>query len=123
MVCRTPRGLQVATLVQADWLFLLTDVPNLFTANPNTDPTAQPIYEVADLSKLHVSASASKPARLKTVVACAQPAAGGPAPRAAPRTLPAGRALRPTHAPTCPTRRWTRAHEARSGAPAAWPPS
>lgn len=46
---------QVATLVQADWLFLLTDVPNLFTANPNTDPDAQPIYEVADLSKLHVS--------------------------------------------------------------------
>ncbi|KAL4443699.1 hypothetical protein ABPG75_011436 [Micractinium tetrahymenae] len=48
---------QVATLVQADWLFLLTDVPNLFTANPNTDPTAQPIYEVADLSKLHVDTS------------------------------------------------------------------
>ena len=47
---------QVATLVQADWLFLLTDVPNLFTANPNVDPNAQPIYEVADLSKLHVSA-------------------------------------------------------------------
>lgn len=46
---------QVATLVQAEWLFLLTDVPNLFTANPNTDPTAQPIYEVHDLSKLHVS--------------------------------------------------------------------
>lgn len=41
--------------MQADWLFLLTDVPNLFTANPNTDPTAEPIYEVADLSKLHVS--------------------------------------------------------------------
>lgn len=50
-----PAVLQVATLVQADWLFLLTDVPNLFTANPNTDPDAQPIYEVADLSKLNVS--------------------------------------------------------------------
>lgn len=46
---------QVATLVQAEWLFLLTDVPNLFTANPSTDPEAQPIYEVPDLSKLHVS--------------------------------------------------------------------
>jgi glutamate 5-kinase len=45
----------VATLVQADWLFLLTDVPNLFTANPNTDPSAEAIYEVPDLSKLHVS--------------------------------------------------------------------
>ena len=47
--------LQVATLVQADWLFLLTDVPNLYTANPATDPTALPIYEVPDLGKLHVS--------------------------------------------------------------------
>lgn len=56
------RGLQVATLVQADWLFLLTDVPNLFTANPNKDPTAQPIYEVADLSKLHVSCRPAQPA-------------------------------------------------------------
>ena len=50
-----PCPLQVATLVQADWLFLLTDVPNLYTANPATDPTAQPIYEVPDLGKLHVS--------------------------------------------------------------------
>ncbi|KAI7845040.1 hypothetical protein COHA_001406 [Chlorella ohadii] len=48
---------QVATLVQADWLFLLTDVPNLFTANPNVDPDAQPIYEVFDLSKLNVDTS------------------------------------------------------------------
>jgi hypothetical protein len=45
---------QVATLVQADWLFLLTDVPNLFTANPNTNPDAQPIYEVHDLGRLQV---------------------------------------------------------------------
>lgn len=51
---------QVATLVQAEWLFLLTDVPNLFTANPNTDPDAQPIYEVADLSKLNVSCMSCK---------------------------------------------------------------
>lgn len=41
--------------MQAEWLFLLTDVPSLFTSNPNTDPHAQPIYEVPDLSKLHVS--------------------------------------------------------------------
>jgi glutamate 5-kinase len=45
---------QVATLVQADWLFLLTDVPALYTANPNTDPTAQPIPEVHEVAELQV---------------------------------------------------------------------
>ena len=40
--------------MQAEWLFLLTDVPNLFTANPSTNPDAEPIWEVHDLSKLHV---------------------------------------------------------------------
>jgi glutamate 5-kinase len=34
---------QVAVLVQADWLFLMTDVDFLYTANPSLDPTAQPI--------------------------------------------------------------------------------
>lgn len=55
---RTPRVLrivvQVATLVQADWLFLLTDVPALYTANPSTDPTAQPIFEVHEVAELQV---------------------------------------------------------------------
>lgn len=51
---------QVATVVAADWLFLLTDVPNLFTANPNTNPDAQPIYDVADLSRLHVRNSSEE---------------------------------------------------------------
>jgi glutamate 5-kinase len=49
-------GRQVATLVRADWLVLLTDVDGLFTANPATDPAAQPIHEVADLAALHVRA-------------------------------------------------------------------
>ena len=40
--------------MRADWLILLTDVDGLYTANPATDPTAQPIYEVADLSQLNV---------------------------------------------------------------------
>lgn len=35
---------QVAVLVQADWLFLLTDVDFLYTANPTIDPDATPIY-------------------------------------------------------------------------------
>lgn len=34
---------QVANLVNADWLILLTDVDYLYTANPNTHPDAQPI--------------------------------------------------------------------------------
>jgi glutamate 5-kinase len=43
---------QVATLVQAEWLFLLTDVDALYTANPAVDPTATPIREVADMADL-----------------------------------------------------------------------
>ena len=34
---------QVAVLVQADWLFILTDVDFLYTANPSSDSSAQPI--------------------------------------------------------------------------------
>ena len=36
----------VAVLVKADWLFLMTDVDYLYTANPKIDTNAQPIYEV-----------------------------------------------------------------------------
>ncbi|KAH7625023.1 hypothetical protein Ndes2526B_g00399 [Nannochloris sp. 'desiccata'] len=43
---------QVATLVQAEWLFLLTDVDALYTSNPSIDPTATPIREVADMAEL-----------------------------------------------------------------------
>ncbi|KAG1659378.1 hypothetical protein FOA52_007841 [Chlamydomonas sp. UWO 241] len=42
----------VAALVKADWLFLMTDVDALYTANPKSDPNAQPIYEVHDMAKL-----------------------------------------------------------------------
>ncbi|KXZ50922.1 hypothetical protein GPECTOR_14g169 [Gonium pectorale] len=48
---------QVAALVQADWLFLLTDVDCLYTANPKDDPTATPIYEVEDISRLNADTS------------------------------------------------------------------
>ncbi|KAG2490619.1 hypothetical protein HYH03_011011 [Edaphochlamys debaryana] len=43
---------QVAALVGADWLYLLTDVDCLYTANPKDDPTAVPIHEVEDISRL-----------------------------------------------------------------------
>eukprot|EP00955_Chlamydomonas_euryale_P118781 366559-Chlamydomonas_euryale.AAC.12 len=36
----------VAAMVQANWLFLMTDVDHLYTANPKTNPDAEPIYEV-----------------------------------------------------------------------------
>ncbi|KAI8105824.1 hypothetical protein M9434_000404 [Picochlorum sp. BPE23] len=48
---------QVATLVHADWLFLLTDVDALYTANPNVDPSARPIHLVPDLWDLEVNTS------------------------------------------------------------------
>lgn len=48
---------QVATLVQADYLFLLTDVDSLYEENPKTNPDAQPIYEVEDISALTADTS------------------------------------------------------------------
>ncbi|MCS6815558.1 MAG: glutamate 5-kinase, partial [Cyanobacteria bacterium] len=44
----------VASLVQADWLFLLTDVDRLYSADPRHDPNAQPIDRVADVERLTV---------------------------------------------------------------------
>ncbi|KAF5831323.1 Aspartate/glutamate/uridylate kinase [Dunaliella salina] len=44
---------QVATLVEADWLFLMTDVDCLYTANPKDDPNAQPISDVEDFAHLN----------------------------------------------------------------------
>lgn len=38
--------------LEADWLFLLTDVDYVYTANPSEDPTAEPIREVRSLDEL-----------------------------------------------------------------------
>jgi glutamate 5-kinase len=49
----------VASLVQADWLFLLTDVDSLYSADPRTNPDAKPIStveQIEDLAKLQVQA-------------------------------------------------------------------
>eukprot|EP00201_Polytomella_parva_P021268 CAMPEP_0175045594 /NCGR_PEP_ID=MMETSP0052_2-20121109/4519_1 /TAXON_ID=51329 ORGANISM="Polytomella parva, Strain SAG 63-3" /NCGR_SAMPLE_ID=MMETSP0052_2 /ASSEMBLY_ACC=CAM_ASM_000194 /LENGTH=224 /DNA_ID=CAMNT_0016309161 /DNA_START=303 /DNA_END=976 /DNA_ORIENTATION=+ len=43
---------KVAALVEADYLFLLTDVDCLYTANPRDDPNAKPIWEVHDMDNL-----------------------------------------------------------------------
>ncbi len=42
----------VAGLVEAEWLFLLTDVDRLYSADPRTQPNARPIIHVEDLGQL-----------------------------------------------------------------------
>ncbi|MBP0012506.1 MAG: glutamate 5-kinase [Roseofilum sp. SBFL] len=42
----------VASLVEADWLFLLTDVDKLYSADPHLVPDAQPIAHVHNLEEL-----------------------------------------------------------------------
>lgn len=42
----------VASLVEADWLFLLTDVDRLYSADPRYHPEAQPISLVDDIAAL-----------------------------------------------------------------------
>lgn len=42
----------VASLVQADWLFLLTDVDRLYSADPRSNPDAQPILRVSRMDQL-----------------------------------------------------------------------
>jgi len=53
----------VASVVRAQWLFLLTDVDALYTSNPRTDPNAKAIHVVEDISQLMVdTATGSGPA-------------------------------------------------------------
>lgn len=51
----------VASLVQADWLFLLTDVDRMYSADPKTFPDAQPIKLVSrtEFEQLQVNAGSS----------------------------------------------------------------
>ena len=51
----------VASLVKADWLFLLTDVDRMYSADPKTVPDAQPIKLVssAEFDRLQVEAGSS----------------------------------------------------------------
>lgn len=43
--------------MQADYLFLLTDVDCLYTTNPKDNPDAQPIWEVENFDKLAADTS------------------------------------------------------------------
>ena len=52
----------VASLVRADWLFLLTDVDRLYSADPRSVPDAKPIAKVSsieELTKLQVQTGSS----------------------------------------------------------------
>ncbi|WP_319422418.1 glutamate 5-kinase [Pleurocapsa sp. FMAR1] len=51
----------VASLVKADWLFLLTDVDRMYSADPKTVPDAQPIKLVSsnEFHQLQVNAGSS----------------------------------------------------------------
>lgn len=42
----------VASLVEADWLFLLTDVDKLYSSDPRENPNAQPISLVTSMAQL-----------------------------------------------------------------------
>jgi glutamate 5-kinase len=42
----------VASLLEADWLFLLTDVDRLYSADPRSNPDAEPIYLVNKIEQL-----------------------------------------------------------------------
>ena len=51
----------VASLIEADWLFILTDVDRLYSADPRSNPDAKPISLVTatELNQLQVDAGSS----------------------------------------------------------------
>jgi glutamate 5-kinase len=46
-------------MIKADYLFLMTDVDCLYTANPRTNPDAKPIEVVSDISSLEADVSSA----------------------------------------------------------------
>ena len=38
--------------IAADWIFLMTDVPCLYTSDPRNDPNAEAVHHVANLDEL-----------------------------------------------------------------------
>jgi len=49
----------VASLVGADYLFLLTDVDQLYSADPRQDPSAKPIDRVSEIDQLEANIGAA----------------------------------------------------------------
>jgi len=58
----------VGEMVNASWVFLLTDVDGLYTANPHSDPNAKRIGVVEDLDKLDGTLILSPPHPLSSVI-------------------------------------------------------
>ena len=56
----------VAVMLQAKWLFLLTDVDGLYTKNPKTHPDAEIITLVPDIFKLKVDTAVGPEAQWGT---------------------------------------------------------
>jgi glutamate 5-kinase len=50
---------QVASLIGANWLFLLTDVDRLYSADPRSNPDAKPITLSSTLSSSRICKSVS----------------------------------------------------------------
>jgi glutamate 5-kinase len=48
-----------SSMVQADYLFLLTDVDGLYTSNPRKDPTAKPIQVVSSVAAIRAQGTSS----------------------------------------------------------------
>lgn len=80
----------VACVVDATWLFLLTDVERLYTADPRRDAAAEAIDLVSDMAALSVDTSARVPPP-----AAAAAAAGGVANGNSSNGEPAGRYAEP----------------------------
>ena len=49
----------VASLISADYLFLLTDVDQLYSADPRQDPTAYPISRVSNINQIEANIGAA----------------------------------------------------------------
>jgi glutamate 5-kinase len=47
----------VAALVDADVLFIASDIAGLYTANPRTDPDAAPVMDVAEVTPEHLASA------------------------------------------------------------------
>lgn len=48
-----------SSMLHADYLFLLTDVDALYTANPRKDPTARPIDVVSSVGNIRLQGESS----------------------------------------------------------------
>jgi glutamate 5-kinase len=59
-----------AAMVQADYLFLMTDVDCLYDTNPRTNPDAKPVGVVEDISSLAVDGAPSLILVLPSILSC-----------------------------------------------------